>query len=316
MASKKKEIRKASNDGVITKAETQQLRDAGVSKERLGNFQTKQTTVSDIGNKFNKKDVGALKDAGFSNNKILKIAASSQKVGSSASNKLTGLNPGLNLPAAGMKKPSMATGSGINPDMIAYSAARSQVGKDISKQLGGSKKYLQWQGTTAKGKPLALGGFKVPESVRKGDTSDLGGLLRISAKPYKRGSFTSLNGDGTYLGRDGSSLLRKNGNMKNQPTSWMPKSGSGGSGSGKGNKGSGKSEGEMGFEMPSYGDESSSSVASDGSGIFGGTGTNTFNSPTFRRRRSRAQRTGSYTQGPSQLGINLSRTSGLNIMRA
>jgi hypothetical protein len=316
MASKKKEIRQAAKDGTITKQENRTLNAAGVTPDRLQNFQTRQETISSVGNKFGTKDFKVLQDSGLSNNRILKVAAGSKKVNAKASNKLTGLNPGIKLPSRdrtdGLYGGTLEPINRMMGGMVDLDA-RTELAKSL-KGLG--KKYLQWQGTDAKGRPNALGGFKVPKNLRKVDQNN---PLGITQKALKRGTFSAYDGSGTLFGRDGSSVLGGDGKMKNRPASWMPGKGGNGTGGG-GKKKGGKGEGEMGgAEMPSLGGggNDSGGSSSDGlSGIFGGTGTETYGSPTFRRRRSRAQRSGSFTQGPSRLGINLQRQSGLNIMRA
>lgn len=315
MASKKKQIRQAMQDGTISKKEQKSFDSAGVTSDRLQNFQARQEVVGGIGKRFGSGDFKALKETGLSNNKVLKIAASTKKVNAKANNKLTKLNPGIKLPS---KDETDGTYGGTLDSFSRFagamqsSAALSSVGKQV-KNLG--KNYFQWQGTDNKGRPQGLGGFKVPKSLRKGDT------LSIGAKAMRKGSFGSYQGTGTLFGRDGSSLLNNKGGRRNPPTSWLPGKGSGSSsGSGSGKKGSGKGDrgGEgVGIEAPSTETGSdSSSTASGLSGVYGGTGTETFGTPTFRRRRSRTQRSGSFTQGPSRLGINLQRQSGLNIMRA
>jgi hypothetical protein len=117
------------------------------------------------------------------------------------------------------------------------------------------------------------------------------------------------------FGRDGSSILKQNGKMKNAPASWVPPvapvggSGSNNTGGGnKGNKGKNKGMGFEEFEEPTTEDSAS--------GVYGGSGTDTYGSATLRKKKSRAQTTGTYTQGPSRLGSSLQRESGLNIMRA
>jgi hypothetical protein len=317
MASKKKEIRQAAKDGTITKQENRTLNAAGVTPDRLQNFQTRQETISNVGKKFGTGDFKALKDSGLSNNKILKVAAGTNKVNAKASNKLTGLNPGIKLPsrAAADMSGRLQGGSLTGFSRLYNGLDALGVRTELAKSLEGlGKKYLQWQGTDAKGRPQALGGFKVPKNLRKADQNN---PLGISQKALKRGTFSAYDGSGTLFGRDGSSVLGGDGKMKNRPASWMP--GKGGNGTGSGKKKGGKGEGEMGgMEAPSLGGGGDSSSSSTGglSGVFGGTGTETYGSPTFRRRRSRAQRSGSFTQGPSRLGINLQRQSGLNIMRA
>jgi hypothetical protein len=311
MASKKKEIRKASEDLEITKKEKRSLKDAGVSSERLSNYQAKQEAVGNVGKKFDSKDFKALQDSGLSNNKVLKVAASSRKVNTKASNKLSKLNPGIKMPsrqAAGMD--GTRIGGTLEPINRLYGGLDALgVRTEATKSLEGlGKKYLQWQGTDAKGKPQALGGYKVPKKLRKPDKNN---PLSIQ-NAMGRSTFNSSNGSGTLFGRDGSSILKQNGKMKNAPASWMPPStttgGSNNDGGGKGGKNKNKNKGLEfeEFEEPT----------SEASSVYGGSGTDTYGSATLRKKKSRAQTTGTYTQGPSRLGSSLQRESGLNIMRA
>jgi len=310
MASKKKELRSAYQDGKIGKKETGNLTAAGVTPERLQNFQTKREVISNIGKRFGENDFKALQDSGFSNNKVLKVAASSRKVNANASNKLTGLNPGIKLPS--QDRNDGLLGGTLEPINRMYGGLdtlgiRTQLGKQVQ---GLGKKYLQWQGTDTKGRPQALRGFNVPGRMRRGDP------MMAGQRAIQRGTFTAANGSGTLFGRDGSSVLKNSGKMKNSPASWLPgKGGIGGAGGEGGKKDGGKKVKGEGGEAPGFGEEAASSTGGL-SGVFGGTGTETYGSPTFRRKRSRAQRSGSFTQGPSRLGINLQRQSGLNIMRA
>ena len=309
MASKKKELRRAYEDGTISKKEGRGLTGAGVTNDRLQNFQAKQEVISNIGKRFDTSDFKAVKGAGFSGNKILKIAAGSKKVDAKANNKLTKVNPGIKLPS--MDRTDGMLGGTLEPINRMYGGldrlgTLTKLGDQV-RDMG--KKYLQWQGTDAKGRPQAIQGYKVPKGLRDKNKDSM--LIGNSA--MNRGTFTAANGTGTLYGRDGSSVLTGKGKMKNQPASWLPGSG-GGSGSGGGKKDGGK-KGEGGVEAPGL-EAPSESSTSTGSGVFGGSGTETFGAPTFRRRRSRAQRSGSFTQGPSRLGINLQRQSGLNILRA
>lgn len=309
---KKKEINKATKDGVISKEESKELKSAGVSKDRIKNNKAQAEAVNNVGKKFGTKDFKALQDSGLSNNKILKVGASSEKVTGKASNKLSGLNPGIKLPSRASADMSGRQQGGSVEAFSRYNKGMDALGvrTELTKSLDGlGKNYLQWQGTDAKGRPQALGGYKVPKNLRKADQNN---PLGISQKAMKRGTFTGYDGSGTLFGRDGSSVLGNDGKMKNKPATWMPGKSGNGTGGGK-NKGKG---GMKGTGMYSYGDYGDSGESSTGSGVFGGTGTETYGSPTFRRKRSRAQQSGSFAQGPSRLGINLQRQSGLNIMRA
>lgn len=304
-------------DGTITKQENRGLKAAGVTPDRLQNFQAKQEVVGNIGKSFGTGDFKAVKDAGFSNNKILKIAASTKKVGAKANNKLTKLNPGIKLPSR--DRTDGLLGGTLEPFNRLYGGLdRLGTLTKLGDQVRGmGKKYLQWGGTDAKGRPQALGGFKVPKGLRNKNKDS----MLIGNAAMRRGTFSAYDGSGTLFGRDGSSVLKGSGKMKNAPATWRP--GKGGNGTGGGKKGEGKKTGGMGAEMPSLGGEgagsgsgSSGSSGSGLSGIFGGTGTETFGSPSFRRRRSRLQQSRAYTQGPSRLGINLNRRAGINIARA
>jgi hypothetical protein len=221
--------------------------------------------------------------------------------------------------------------------MLATKVLNNQQYKDVGKQIQKSgKQYLQWGGTDAKARPQALGGFKIPKNFRKG--SDLS-ALKIGKMAYKRGSFSQKDGSGSYLGRGGIDILKKNGKPANKVAAWSPRNqlgrnyspsdvlggkrggatsgagGSGGSGAG-GSGGSGGSGGGGDYSTPSF-DESSSENTAGGSSIYGGEGTGlNIGSPNFRRRRSRASTNRSNTQGPSRLGTSLlARPSGLNIAR-
>jgi len=251
--------------------------------------EVKKEIKSQIGNKFGKDDMKSLKDAGVSNNKILKIAASSGKVGNKANAKLSTLNPGINLPAAGVNRPMM--GGSANFGAIGqYHQSRIAVGQQV-KDLG--KKVFQWQGTDAKGRPNALGGFKTP---KKGNAYSLG------IKAYNRGTFGGINGNGTYLGRDAGSRLNPNGTMKNNPVSFQGRAGGGGGGNkgegggGSGGEGLGISGGSNPIDslpdtpdMPSY----QSAYGTDLSG----------NATGFRSRKSSWRRSGKSMLGTNNLKI-------------
>jgi len=286
--------------------------------------------AANIGNKFTKGNFKALSKAGAGNNRILKIAASSNRVGDKASAKLSGLNPGIKLPK--LQTPSLRStgapnmnngGQGVMATRLLNRQQYKAVGKQVQKA---GKQYLQWGGTTAKARPQALGGFKIPKKFRKG--SDLS-ALKIGRKAYKRGSFSQLDGSGSYLGRGGADILRGNGKPANKVTSWSPRnklgknyspsdvgkrggntSGGGGSGGG-GDYGGGDD-----YSTPSFDGGSSENTAA-GSSIYGGEGTSlNIGAPNFRRRRSRASSNRSNTQGPSRFGTTLlARPSGLNIAR-
>jgi hypothetical protein len=293
--------------------------------------------VSNIGNKFKKSDLNNLREAGLKdkvkgNNKILKIAASSKRVGDQASGKLSALNPGIKLPK--LRTPTLMSRL-PNTGMLATKVLNNQQYKDVGKQIKkAGKQYLQWGGTDAKARPQALGGFKIPKNFRKG--SDLG-ALKIGKMAYKRGSFNQKDGSGSYLGRGGVDILKKNGKPANKATAWTPRnklgknyspldvlggktSGgktSGGKTSGGKTSAAGGGSGSGGLSMPSYDGGDSSQNTAAGSGIYGGEGTGLNpGAPNFRRRRSRASSNRSNTQGPSQFGTALlGRPSGLNIAR-
>ncbi len=276
--------------------------------------------VSNIGNKFKKSDYKNLRQAGVKdkvkgNNKILKIAASSKRVGDKASGKLSGLNPGIKL--SKVQTPSLRSTGAPNMNnggqgVMATNLINRQQYKDVGKQIKkAGKQYLQWGGTDAKARPQALGGFKIPKNFRKG--SDLS-AMKIGKKAYKRGSFNQQDGSGSYLGRGAGDILKKNGKPANKVASWSPRNQLGkGYGFGGGGKMKGEGSGDGGFEMPSYDMENTAG----GSGIYGGEGTGLNpGAPNFRRRRSRASGNRSNTQGPSRFGTTLlARPAGLNIAR-
>jgi hypothetical protein len=236
----------------------------------------------------------------------------------------------------------------LNSRIADQKKERKQLGKQIK---GAGKNYLQWQGTTAKGAPLALGGFKIPKGMRKGNA------LKIGKKAIKKGSFTQNDGGGSYLGRGAVDILNKKGKPANKTSTWAPvnnarKGGKGsnkvgatsGGGStpsfgatsgGKGGKGSNKVGATSGGgSTPSFGatsgggstpgsDTGGSNYGDFGGGgadtpdmsssVFGGSGTGVSGSPNFRRRRSRSSKLGIASKGASRLGSNLQRPSGLSI---
>jgi hypothetical protein len=298
------------------------------------------SAVASIGNKFKKSDYKNLRQAGLKdkvkgNNKILKIAASSKRVGDKASGKLSGLNPGIKLPK--VQTPSLSSTGAPNMNnggqgIMATNLINRQQYKDVGKQIKkAGKQYLQWGGTDAKARPQALGGFKIPKKFRKG--SDLS-AMKIGQKAYKRGSFSQQDGSGSYLGRGGMDILKKSGKPANKAAAWSPRNQLGknyspsdvlGGKRGKSAPSGGRSGGGSGgismpssggISMPSSGGDSSQNTAG-GSGIYGGEGTGLNpGAPNFRRRRSRASRSRSNTQGPSRFGTTLlARPSGLNIAR-
>ncbi len=280
--------------------------------------------VKNVGPKFDKKDFKALTDLGVKNNKILRIAASSDVVGKNANSRLGTLNPGISLPsnqinASEFQKGNTLGNINVFKEIIDQTRPKNNAIKvgDQIKSLG--KQYFQWGGVTAQGKPLALSGYKVPKNMRSGDS------LKIGQMAYDKGTYSTKNGAGVYLGRDGTSVLDTSGKMRNVPTTWYPgrrqnnsSSGSPSGGMSGGGGGAGGGSGSFGGSGSSPSDSSSSTSAEAAlSGFFGGTGTELgFGSPSFRRRRSRVQQSGSYTQGPSRLGTSLTRQSGLSIMRA
>jgi len=292
--------------------------------------------VSNIGNKFKKSDLNNLREAGLKdkvkgNNKILKIAASSKRVGDKASGKLSRLNPGIKLPKvreAGVGPTGKPTFNLLGLDAVNAREVNRQQNKKVGKQIKkAGKQYLQWGGTDAKARPQALGGFKIPKKFRKG--SDLS-AMKIGQKAYKRGSFSQQDGSGSYLGRGAGDILKKSGKPANKVASWAPRNQLGknyspldvlggkrekaapsvGRSGGSGDGGSG------GISMPSSDGDSSQNTAA-GSSIYGGEGTGLNpGAPNFRRRRSRASSNRSNTQGPSRFGTTLlARPSGLNIAR-
>lgn len=259
----------------------------------------------DPGKKFGTQDLKTLKQEGFTGNQQLKIAASvnPQSITGKANAQLFNTNK-----APARSDFLMSGGGGLGPaqgggqyiDAGSYLAASDKFRKDNNYKKGKDPgKLLKWQG--------------------------IGQGLQVQKQNYTRGysgtnqtpSGASEGVFGEWTPRTGWNNPFRTGKTKRIGGGQLKPPTAGGGGGGK--KGGGKKGGEMGMEMPSFeggGDDNSTSSSSGLSGVFGGAGTETFGAPTFRRRRSRAQRSGSYTQGPSRLGINLQRQSGLNIMRA
>lgn len=255
----------------------------------------------DFGNKIT---IEGLKDYhkklvndGFSvigaNNQLLKIGASANpaSVGKKALNYLAGLNQqyqSTNRPGYS----GTLSGGGIPR----YNQNYVQSIMDSQGKKGG--KAFLWTGFN---QPLKI----TKNSWRTGGFTDYSTSPRVTPSGKKEGD--SLGVWSPY----------SNGTLKSTPTSSgggsrVPRSGGGGGGFSFGGGGGGSG----GTSTPPSTDTPPREKSTGLSGIFGGVGTETFGSPTFRRRRSRAQRSGSFTQGPSSLGINLQRQSGLNIMRA
>lgn len=292
----------------------------GGGNQSNSNNAARQQAINTVGtNRFTAQDFRTLQRAGIGANRTMRIAASSRRVGQRANNRLMQLNPGIRLPARS------TIGSSTSFDRLYGGLDQlgrmTELGKQIKKL---PKNYYQWQGTDAKGRPLGLQGYRVPKKLRKGDPYEIG------VRATNRGSYSALNGTGTLFGRGGGSVLNSRGTMRNTPTSWRPTasgnmSGGGGggnqsSGGGGGSGGSGGGSGDFGG-FGDYGNYPSMPAAPAPEAIptsttFGGSGTDVYNSANIRTRRSRARRDRSFTQGPSRLGINLQRRSGLNIMRA
>jgi hypothetical protein len=286
-----------------------------------------KAVAQNVGNKFTKSDFKGLKKAGASANRKLKIAAKTSKVGDKASNKLSRLNPGFQISSTAREKLSRTDANGqgqmalqqLNSRKADQKKERKQLGKQIK---GAGKNYLQWQGTTAKGAPLALGGFKIPKGMRKGNA------LKIGKKAIKKGSFTQNDGSGSYLGRGATDILNKKGKPANKTATWAP-----GNNAGKGGKGNnkvgvsgggdsmpsfdtgGSDYGDFGGGGSDYGDFGGGGADTPdmSSSVFGGSGTEVSGSPNFRRRRSRSSKLGIASKGASRLGSNLQRPSGLSI---
>ena len=260
--------------------------------------------VSQMGNKFGRQDLTALQDTGISGNRVLKIAGASKKVGSKASGDLMKINPGIALPTT-----PVGLTTGLPGSTLFDSARRLANTADVGKQVkAAGKNYLQWGGTDAKGKPLAVGGYRIPKEMRNGDRMTAGQMA------YNKGV------DGTYHGRNANSLLNQKGGMRNKSVNLSGGAlslggggnGGGGNRNGGGMGGRGSSEG--------YGGDSVSMPEAPGSAsaqyMPGGTGSYVDGNATgFRRRRSSARTAGLTSKGTSQfkIGGQTSRSSGLNI---
>jgi hypothetical protein len=261
--------------------------------------------VSQMGNKLDRKELRALQDTGISGNRVLKIAGASKKVGSKASGALMKINPGISLPTT----PSgLTTGlpSSTTFDSGLRLAQTADVGKQVKKAAG--KNYLQWSGTDAKGKPLAVGGYRIPKEMRNADRMTAGQMA------YNKGV------DGTYLGRNANTLLNQKGGMRNKPVNLSRGAlslggggnGGGGNRNGGGMGGRGSSEGYGGdsVSMPEAPESASAQYMPGGAGSYVDG-----NATGFRRRRSSARISGLTSKGTSQfkIGGQTARSSGLNI---
>ena len=262
--------------------------------------------VSQMGNKFGRQDLTALQDTGISGNRVLKIAGASKKVGSKASGDLMKINPGISLPTNPWNEGTVG-GSNIANLMKAKVDARQQY--DVGKQVkAAGKNYLQWSGTDAKGKPLAVGGYKIPKGMRNGDRMTAGRMA------YNRGV------DGTYLGRTANTLLNQKSEVRNKPVNLSRGAlslggggnGGGGNRNGGGMGGRGSSEGYGGdsVSMPEAPESASAQYMPGGAGSYVDG-----NATGFRRRRSSARTAGLTSKGTSQfkIGGQTARSSGLNI---
>ena len=260
--------------------------------------------VSQMGNKFGRQDLTALQDTGISGNRVLKIAGASKKVGSKASGDLMKINPGISLPTT-----PVGLTTGLPGSTLFDSARRLAQTADVGKQVkAAGKNYLQWGGTDAKGKPLAVGGYKIPKKMRNGDRMTAGQMA------YNRGV------DGTYLGRTANTLLNQKGEMRNKPVNLSRGAlslggggnGGGGNRNGGGMGGRGSSEGYGGDSvfMPEAPESASAQYMPGGTGSYVDG-----NATGFRRRRSSARTAGLTPKGTSQfkIGGQTARSSGLNI---
>ena len=257
--------------------------------------------VSQMGNKLDRKELTALQGTGINNNRVLKIAGGFNKVGSKASGKLMKINPGIKLPT----NPYGLT-TGTQPF---YSFMRSAQTADVGKQVkAAGKNYLQWSGTDAKGKPLAVGGYRIPKEMRNGDRLTAGQMA------YNKGV------DGTYLGRNANTLLNQKGGMRNKPVNLsrgalsLGGGGNGGGGNrnggGMGDWGSSEGYGWDDYSMPEAPESASAQYMPGGAGSYVDG-----NATGFRRRRSSARTAGLTSKGTSQfkIGGQTARSSGLNI---
>lgn len=290
---------------ILTKDGRAALSDLGISGfDQQSNLNWK---AQDFGNKLQKSDLTnyhkqLVKD-GFSvigaNNQLLKIGATSDpsKVGSKALNYLAGLNQNY--------QSSVSGGALSNNGRPFYSSTFLDSVKDSQGKKG--SKAMLWNG------------FNQPLQITK-NSHTTGGFSPI-AQSTSRTKSGKIAGDTIGVWNP-----YGNGELKGSNSSRSGKTQRGGSGSsgGRGSRGGG---GGGGISLPSIGGGGGGGAAPDTtteegsskknlSGIFGRSNTETFGAPSFRRRRSRAQRSGSFTQGPSSLGINLQRKSGLNILRA
>ena len=260
--------------------------------------------VSQMGNKFGRQDLTALQDTGISGNRVLKIAGASKKVGSKASGDLMKINPGISLPTT-----PVGLTTGLPGSTLFDSARRLAQTADVGKQVkAAGKNYLQWGGTDAKGKPLAVGGYKIPKNMRNGDRMTAGQMA------YNKGV------DGTYLGRNANTLLNQKGGMRNKPVNLSRGAlslggggnGGGGNRNGGGMGGRGSSEGYGGdsVSMPEAPESASAQYMPGGAGSYVDG-----NATGFRRRRSSARTAGLTSKGTSQfkIGGQTARSSGLNI---
>jgi hypothetical protein len=260
--------------------------------------------VSQMGNKLDRKELTALQDTGISNNRILKIAGSSKKVGSKASGALMKINPGISLPTT-----PVGLTTGLPGSTLFDSARRLAQTADVGKQVkAAGKNYLQWGGTDAKGKPLAVGGYRIPKGMRNGDRMTAGQMA------YNKGV------DGTYLGRNANTLLNQKGGVRNKSVNLSRGAlslggggnGGGGNRNGGGMGGRGSSEGYGGdsVSMPEAPESASAQYMPGGAGSYVDG-----NATGFRRRRSSARTAGLTSKGTSQfkIGGQTSRSSGLNI---
>ena len=260
--------------------------------------------VSQMGNKFGRQDLTALQDTGISGNRVLKIAGASKKVGSKASGDLMKINPGISLPTT-----PVGLTTGLPGSTLFDSARRLAQTADVGKQVkAAGKNYLQWSGTDAKGKPLAVGGYKIPKKMRNGDRMTAGQMA------YNKGV------DGAYLGRNANTLLNQKSEMRNRPLNLSRGAlslggggnGGGGNRNGGGMGGRGSSEGYGGDSvfMPEAPESASAQYMPGGAGSYVDG-----NATGFRRRRSSARTAGLTSKGTSQfkIGGQTSRSSGLNI---
>jgi hypothetical protein len=260
--------------------------------------------VSQMGNKFGRQDLTALQDTGISGNRVLKIAGASKKVGSKASGALMKINPGISLPTT----PSGLT-TGLPSSTTFDSGLRLAQTADVGKQVkAAGKNYLQWSGTDAKGKPLAVGGYRIPKEMRNADRMTAGQMA------YNKGV------DGTYLGRNANTLLNQKGGMRNKPVNLsrgalsLGGGGNGGGGNrnggGKGDWGSSEGYGWDSVSMPEAPESASAQYMPGGAGSYVDG-----NATGFRRRRSSARISGLTSKGTSQfkIGGQTARSSGLNI---